>query len=52
MIMATLPPASNDPNGNSSPSSAGLLVFSWLFVGLPLAWGVMQTLIKSMALFH
>jgi hypothetical protein len=35
-----------------SPSSPGLLIFSWLFVGVPLAWGVTQTLIKSMALFH
>jgi hypothetical protein len=32
--------------------NVGLLVLAWLFVGLPLAWGVMQTLIKSMALFH
>jgi hypothetical protein len=32
--------------------SMGFLVFSWLFVGLPLAWGVYQTLLKSMALFQ
>jgi hypothetical protein len=32
--------------------SWGLLILAWLFVGLPLAWGVVQTLIKSMALFH
>lgn len=50
--MSTLPPPSGGPGENPSPSSAGFLVFSWLFVGLPLAWGVMQTLIKSMALFH
>jgi hypothetical protein len=33
-------------------SSVGLLIFAWLFVGLPFAWGVIQTIIKSMALFH
>jgi hypothetical protein len=35
-----------------APRSTGLLIFAWLFVGIPLAWGVTQTLIKSMALFH
>jgi len=24
---------------------------SWLYVGIPLAWGVWQTVLKSMALF-
>ncbi len=47
--MATLPPSSPGPDGNRS---TGLIVFSWLFVGLPLAWGVWQTIIKSLALFH
>jgi hypothetical protein len=37
---------------SKSDSSAGRLLFSWLFVGVPLAWGVMQTIIKSLALFH
>jgi hypothetical protein len=45
-------PRSNEPRENDRPSSAGLLIFAWLFVGIPLAWGVVQTLIKSMALFH
>jgi len=30
----------------------GLLIFAWLYVGIPLIWGVTQTLIKSMVLFH
>lgn len=34
---------------NNSKATA---LFSWLFVGLPLIWGVSQTLIKSMALFN
>ncbi len=48
--MTTL--SSHSPSGDVPARSTGLLVFSWLFVGVPLAWGVVQTLIKSMALFH
>jgi hypothetical protein len=46
----TTPPSQSPSEGRSS--STGFLIFSWLFVGAPLAWGVVQTLIKSMALFH
>jgi hypothetical protein len=28
------------------------IAISWLVVGIPLAWGVSQTFIKSLALFH
>jgi hypothetical protein len=35
--------------GKSSPIS---LALAWLAVGVPLAWGVSQTIIKSMALFQ
>ena len=48
----TANPRSNSPPENKSESPAGLLVFAWLFVGLPLTWGVWQTIIKSLALFH
>ena len=34
-----------------SPTSAGALV-AWLFVGIPLAWGVAQTFIKALTLFQ
>jgi hypothetical protein len=34
--------------GKSSRISVAL---AWLAVGLPLAWGVSQTIVKSMALF-
>lgn len=27
------------------------LILSWLFVGIPLVWGITQTVIKSLALF-
>ena len=45
------PPSNLNPK-TPAPRSPGLLIFSWLFVGLPLAWGVVQTLLKAMALFH
>jgi len=28
------------------------LVVAWLLVGVPLAWGVYETVVKSMALFE
>lgn len=34
--------------GKSSPVA---LALAWLVVGVPLAWGVSQTFIKSLALF-
>jgi hypothetical protein len=42
---------------NTSPSTADkrsttlAVVLAWLAVGLPLAWGVAQTLRKTLALF-
>jgi hypothetical protein len=37
----------------SAPSTRPLvLVGAWLLVGLPLAWGVAQTLLKALALFR
>jgi hypothetical protein len=50
--MTSMPRSSDSPAENPRPSSAGLLIFAWLFVGIPLAWGVTQTIFKSMALFH
>jgi hypothetical protein len=35
--------------GTSSPIAIAL---AWLVVGLPLAWGVSQTIVKSLALFR
>jgi len=51
-MMTTPPPSSHQPMEGPPPRSVGLLIFAWLFVGVPLAWGVTQTIIKSMALFH
>jgi hypothetical protein len=33
-------------DSQATPSSAGALVVAWLFVGIPLIWGVSQTFIK------
>ncbi len=41
-----------DKSEAAGGNSKGLLIFAWLYVGIPLAWGVVQTVIKSMALFH
>lgn len=45
-----------NPNLNSTPpvaeaSSFSSLALAWLFVGIPLAWGVTQTFIKALTLF-
>ncbi|HEU4583481.1 MAG TPA: hypothetical protein VFS67_34725 [Polyangiaceae bacterium] len=48
----TMPPKSAAPA--STPPSGGqlvTLVLAWLGVGLPLLWGVLQTLEKTLALF-
>ena len=39
------------PMAETGKSSPIALVLAWLAVGIPLAWGVSQTLIKSLALF-
>ncbi len=33
-------------------SSLPTVLICWLVVGLPLAWGIIETLKKSLALFH
>jgi hypothetical protein len=33
-------------------SSAGLILVAWLVVGVPLGWGVYNTLLNSMKLFQ
>ena len=46
-------PQSNSPANaaNADTGSGGSAVLAWLFVGIPLAWGVSQTFIKALALF-
>jgi hypothetical protein len=38
-------PAANEEN------SGGSAALAWLYVGVPLLWGVSQTFIKALALF-
>ena len=33
-------------------SSTGLILLAWLLVGVPLGWGVYNTLLSSMKLFQ
>ena len=35
--------------GKTSPAA---LAIAWIWVGVPLAWGVSQTFIKALALFQ
>lgn len=39
-------------NGTPSGGNAGMLFISWLVVGVPLVWGVYNTLLKLPVLFH
>lgn len=45
-------PNSSAPNtAVADTGSGGSAVLAWLFVGIPLAWGVSQTFIKALTLF-
>ena len=33
-------------------TSSAEIAFAWLFVGLPLLWGISQTVMKSLDLFR
>ncbi len=37
---------------NSKPSSLLFLILFWLYVSVPLGWGIGSTLKKAMALFN
>jgi hypothetical protein len=42
-------------DGGSSeprPGQWGLVALAWLLVGIPLAWGIWNTLLKAVALFQ
>ena len=36
---------------NNNKALTPQVILAWLFVGLPLIWGVSQTIIKSLTLF-
>jgi len=37
---------------NAQKSSAAIVLLAWLLVGIPLGWGVYNTLLNSMKLFQ
>jgi len=37
---------------NRKKSSTATILFAWLLVGIPLGWGVYNTLLNSMKLFQ
>ncbi|OAH10134.1 MFS transporter small subunit [Streptomyces jeddahensis] len=39
------------PPGRPGPSRRGLIVFAWLWVGLPLAYGIYELVRKATQLF-
>lgn len=43
---------SNIPNPRPSPAAWAWLAFCWLWVGVPLAWGVFETVKRSLALIR
>lgn len=46
------PVNSSSPAPTPEPAAAGgSAVLAWLYVGIPLLWGVSQTFIKALALF-
>lgn len=44
-------PNYSTPTGTEAPASSGSLAVAWLFVGIPLIWGVSQTFLKALTLF-
>jgi hypothetical protein len=37
---------------NTKKSSAATILFAWIVVGIPLGWGVYNTLLSSLKLFQ
>lgn len=37
---------------NTRKSSPGMILFAWLLVGVPLSWGVYNTVLNSQKLFQ
>jgi hypothetical protein len=46
-----MPEPINPGDAPPDPMAPVKLLLSWLFVGIPLAWGVWQVFVKSLALF-
>ena len=50
--MSTIPGRSNDPEPTNVAGGTGFVILSWLWVGIPLAWGVWKTSMQLPALFQ
>jgi hypothetical protein len=45
------PTTESETSGRSDAGQTALLVIAWLWVGIPLLWGVYTTLMPSLPLF-
>ena len=45
------PSTTPHPATGTTDGAGGSLLLAWIFVGVPLLWGVSQTFIKALALF-
>jgi hypothetical protein len=50
--MDHLPLANDSASEPTSGTYGPRLIVSWLWVGIPLAWGVSQTILQSLNLFR
>jgi hypothetical protein len=50
--LKTKPQGANEMAENTQKSSAAIVLFAWLLVGIQLGWGVYNTLLNSMKLFQ
>jgi hypothetical protein len=44
--------ATDTMSSSTTKSSPLILALAWVAVGLPLAWGIAQTIMKALALFR
>ena len=44
--------STGDPSPEEHPGQWGLVALAWVLVGVPLLWGVWNTLLKAAALFR
>lgn len=44
-------PSTSPTPATQEAATGGSAILAWLYVGIPLAWGVSQTFIKALALF-
>lgn len=50
--MAPSPSPRNDESAAAPASPVLFLILAWALVGVPLGWGLWQTIIKAMKLFQ